>query len=48
MLRGLYTSATGMATQRSRMDVVTNNIVNAQTTGFKRTMSCPLLLKRSC
>lgn len=36
MLRGLYTAATGMATQRSRMDVVTNNIVNAQTTGFKK------------
>jgi len=36
MLRGLYTAATGMAVQRSRMDVLTNNIVNASTTGFKR------------
>jgi flagellar basal-body rod protein FlgG len=36
MLRGLYTAATGMAVQRSRMDVLTNNIVNASTTGFKK------------
>lgn len=36
MLRGLYTAASAMATQRSKMDVVTNNIVNAQTTGFKK------------
>jgi len=36
MLRGLYTAATGMATQRSKMDVVSNNIVNAQTAGFKK------------
>jgi flagellar basal-body rod protein FlgG len=36
MLRGLYTSATGMAVQRLKMDVLTNNIVNAETTGFKK------------
>lgn len=35
MVRGLYTSATGMTVQRGKMDVLTNNIVNAETTGFK-------------
>ncbi len=36
MVRGLYTAATGMAVQRNRMDVLTNNLVNAETTGFKK------------
>ncbi len=35
MVRGLYTAATGMTVQRSKMDVLTNNIVNAETTGYK-------------
>jgi flagellar basal-body rod protein FlgF len=35
MLRGLYTAATGMLTQQRRMDVVTNNLANAATPGFK-------------
>ena len=36
MIRGLYTAATGMMVQRKKMDVLTNNIVNAETTGFKK------------
>ncbi len=36
MLRGLYTAATGMTVQRAKMDVLTNNIVNASTTGYKK------------
>jgi flagellar basal-body rod protein FlgF len=36
MLRGLYTAATGMMVQREKMNVLTNNIVNASTTGFKK------------
>jgi len=36
MVRGLYTSALGMITQMNRMDVVANNIANADTTGYKR------------
>lgn len=36
MVRGLYTSATGMLAQQKRMDVITNNIANADTTGFKK------------
>ncbi|MCL2081881.1 MAG: flagellar hook-basal body protein [Oscillospiraceae bacterium] len=36
MLRGLYTSATAMMAYSRRMDVVTNNLVNAETVGFKQ------------
>lgn len=36
MVRGLYTSAIGMMTQMQKMDVITNNIANADTTGFKK------------
>lgn len=36
MIRGLFTSALGMTTQMQRMDVVSNNIANVDTTGFKR------------
>ena len=36
MLRGLYTAATGLTVQRAKMDVITNNIVNADTTGYKQ------------
>lgn len=35
MVRGLYTAATGMTVQRNKMDVLTNNIVNAETAGYK-------------
>ncbi len=35
MNRGLYTGAVGMMTQMKIMDVVSNNIANASTTGFK-------------
>lgn len=36
MIRGLYTSALGMITQMQRMDVVTNNIANVDTAGYKK------------
>ena len=35
MVRGLYTATTGMNVQRHKMDVLTNNLVNAETSGFK-------------
>lgn len=35
MLRGLYTSTTAMLAQSRRMDVITNNLVNVETTGYK-------------
>lgn len=36
MLRSLYLAATGMMVQRKKLDVLTNNIANAETTGYKR------------
>lgn len=36
MLRGLYTSALAMTTNMQRMDVVSNNIANIDTNGFKK------------
>ncbi|HYF93344.1 MAG TPA: flagellar hook-basal body protein [Symbiobacteriaceae bacterium] len=36
MLRGIYTSASGMLADQRRLDVVANNLANAATTGFKR------------
>lgn len=36
MLRGLYSSASGMNAEMMRQDVVSNNLANASTTGFKK------------
>lgn len=36
MFRGLYIAGTGMMLQRRRMETITNNIVNADTTGYKK------------
>lgn len=36
MLRGLYTSYTGMLNEQYRMDIMSNNMANADTTGFKK------------
>lgn len=36
MLRGLYTSYTGMLNEQYRMDIMSNNLANADTTGFKK------------
>lgn len=36
MVRGLYLAGTGMLVQRSKMDVITNNIANADTLGYKQ------------
>lgn len=36
MIRSLYTAATGMEAQQTRMDVTANNLANANTTGFKK------------
>lgn len=36
MLKGLYTAYTGMANEQNRMDVLTNNLANASTIGFKK------------
>ena len=36
MMRSLWTSASGMSAQMVKMDTVTNNMANVNTTGFKR------------
>lgn len=36
MVKGLYTAYTGMVEEMRRMDVMTNNLANASTTGYKR------------
>lgn len=36
MLKGLYTAYTGMVNEQNRMDVLTNNLANASTIGFKK------------
>lgn len=36
MLKGLYTAWTGMVNEQNRMDIMTNNLANASTVGFKK------------
>ncbi|TYP58804.1 flagellar basal-body rod protein FlgF [Thermosediminibacter litoriperuensis] len=36
MIRGLYTSASGMLVEMARTDVISNNLANVNTTGFKK------------
>lgn len=35
MLRGLYTASTGMTNEQKRLDIISNNIANAATVGYK-------------
>ena len=36
MVKGLYTAYTGMVQEQRRMDVITNNLANFNTTGYKK------------
>lgn len=36
MVKGLYTSYAGLNLQQKRLDIVTNNLANATTTGYKK------------
>ncbi len=36
MVKGLYTAWTGMVNEMNRMDVITNNLANADTNGYKK------------
>lgn len=36
MLKGLYTAYTGMVNEQKRMDVLTNNLANSNTNGYKK------------
>ena len=35
MVKGLYTAYTGMVNEQNRMDIMTNNLANASTVGYK-------------
>lgn len=36
MLKGLYTAHTGLRNEQNRLDIMTNNLANASTVGFKK------------
>lgn len=36
MVKGLYTAYTGLRNEQNRMDIMTNNLANATTVGFKK------------
>ena len=39
LLRGFYTAATGIIAQQRRTEMLTNNLANANTTGYKADQS---------
>jgi flagellar basal-body rod protein FlgG len=39
MIRGLWTAASGMVSQQTRIDVISNNLANVNTAGFKKSRS---------
>jgi flagellar basal-body rod protein FlgG len=39
MMRALWTAGSGMAAQQSNIDVISNNLANVSTTGFKKSRS---------
>ena len=36
MVKGLYTAYTGMVNEQKRLDILTNNLANADTNGYKK------------
>ena len=36
MVKGLYTAWTGMLDEQNRLDILTNNLANADTTGYQK------------
>ncbi|MEZ6195515.1 MAG: flagellar basal-body rod protein FlgG [Planctomycetota bacterium] len=39
MIKALFTAATGMRAQQTRIDVISNNLANVNTTGFKKSLA---------
>lgn len=35
MVRGLYTAYTGMSNEQKRLDIISNNLANSATIGYK-------------
>ena len=51
MVQGWYTGASGMIAQQNRLDAISNNLANVDTTGYKRDVAVnknfsELLLRR--
>ena len=51
MIRGWYTGASGMNAQQARLDAISNNLANVDTTGYKKDVAVSksfseLLLRR--
>ena len=42
MVQGWYTGASGMIAQQNRLDAISNNLANVDTTGYKRDTVFPL------
>jgi flagellar basal body rod protein FlgG len=40
MIRSLYIAKTGLEAQQTNLDVITNNLANVSTNGFKRRVPC--------
>ena len=40
MVKGLYTAHTGMVNEMKRLDILANNLANADTTAYKKE-GCP-------
>ena len=36
MVKGLYTAYTGMINEQNRLDILSNNLANADTNGYKK------------
>ena len=47
MVKGLYTAHTGMVNEMKRLDVLANNLANADTTGYKKE-GHPVHLRMRC
>lgn len=45
MVKGLYTAYTGMVNEQRRLDVLSNNLANSNTTGFKKEQLVPQSFK---
>lgn len=48
MVKGLYTAHTGMVNEMKRLDILANNLANADTTAYKKKERRVVLLPMRC
>lgn len=48
MVKGLYTAHTGMVNEMKRLDILANNLANADTTAYKKKERRAVLLPMRC